>query len=98
EYCIRGFHVTGIQTCALPISYVIWKNRRINEITTAEIRELIQENMQKHSEAHRKSMLKYLRAVFRYAVEQDLISKDPTPKLKFKIGRASCREREEIEA
>lgn len=72
------------EQCIKANTYVIWKSRRINEITTAEIRELIQEGMQKHSEAHRKSMLKYLRAVFRYAVEQDLISKDPTPKLKFK--------------
>ena len=63
-----------------------WGSRRINEITTGDIRDLILENLSHFSESHRKSMLKFIRAVFQYALENDLIGRDPTPKLKFKTG------------
>ena len=61
-----------------------WKFKRINEITTSEIRDFILEDLASYSEAHRKNMLKYLRAVFRFAIENDYIQKDPCPRLKFK--------------
>ncbi len=63
-----------------------WEGARINEITTSNIRDFIIEDLSNFSEAHRKSMLKFIRAVFRYAVEEDIIQRDPTPKLKFKTG------------
>ena len=61
-----------------------WKFKRINEISTSEIRDFILEDLANYSEAHRKNMLKYLRAVFRFAIENDYIQKDPCPRLKFK--------------
>ncbi len=63
-----------------------WGRVRINEITTSEIRDLILDDLSHFSEAHRKSMLKFIRAVFRYAIEEDIVHRDPTPKLKFKTG------------
>jgi integrase len=65
-------------------TYEKWKNKRINEITTSEIRDLIVDDLANYSEAHRKSMFKYIRAVFRYAIEIDLLQRDPSPKLRFK--------------
>ncbi len=65
-------------------TFIIWNKKRINEISTGEIREFIQEDLGQFSEAHRKSMLKFLRAVFRYALEKEIIQRDPCPKLKFK--------------
>lgn len=70
--------------CIEANTFPIWGKKRINEFTTADIRDFIQEDMGKFSEAHRKSMLKHLRAVFRFAVEYDLLQRDPCPKLKFK--------------
>lgn len=61
-----------------------WKSKRINEISTSDIRDLILDDLSGHSEAHRKNMLKYIRAVFRFAIENDCIQKDPCPRLKFK--------------
>lgn len=61
-----------------------WKFKRINEITTSEVRDFILEDLASYSEAHRKNMLKYLRAVFRFAIENDFIQRDPCPRLKFK--------------
>ncbi len=63
-----------------------WENYRINEITTAQIRDLILEDLAHFSESHRKSMLKFIRAVFRCAIEEDIVQRDPTPRLKFKTG------------
>lgn len=66
-------------------TFDVWKERRINEISTSEIRDLIINRMSEFSESHRKSMLKFIRAVFQYAIEDNLIGRDPTPRLKFKI-------------
>lgn len=67
-------------------TYDKWKYKRINEISTSEIRDLVIDDLANYSEAHRKSMFKYLRAVFRYAIENDLIQRDPSPKLRFKAN------------
>lgn len=76
--------VKNYKQCIEANTFTIWSRKRINEFSTGEIRDFIQEDLGKFSEAHRKSMLKILRAVFRYAVEQNIISRDPCPKLKFK--------------
>jgi integrase len=52
-----------------------WENIRINEITTSDIRNLILEDLSTFSESHRKSMLKFIRAVFHYALECDIIQR-----------------------
>jgi site-specific recombinase XerD len=70
--------------CIEANTFHLWNKKRVNEFSTAELRDFIQIDMSKFSEAHRKNMLKYLRAIFRYAVENDIIPKDPCPKLKFK--------------
>lgn len=58
--------------------------KKINEISTHEIRELIEIDLNHFSESYKKSMLKFIRAVFNYAIELNIIQRDPTPKLKFK--------------
>ena len=70
--------------CLKANTYPIWGRKRINTFTTSEIRDFILEDCAKYSQAHRKNMLKYLRAVFKYAVEYNLLDRDPCPKLKFK--------------
>lgn len=65
--------IQNYKLCLEANTFHLWEKKRVNEFTTAELRDFIQEDMGKFSEAHRKNMLKYLRAVFRYAVEQDII-------------------------
>ena len=64
----------------------IWGRRRVNEITTQEIRELMRDKLGEYSEAHRKSVLKFIRAVFNHALEIGAISRNPCPEMKFRIG------------
>lgn len=61
----------------------LWNGKRVNEITSSDIRDLIIDNLSEYSEAHRKNMFKYIKAVFRYSLEKNYITKDPCPKLKF---------------
>jgi integrase len=61
-----------------------WRKKQINQITTSEIRELVLDGLADKSEALRKDILKYIRAVFSYACEAGIVLRDPTPKLKFK--------------
>ncbi len=61
-----------------------WEHKQINEIETREIRELILTELMDRSESLRNNVLKYIRAVFSYAVDAGIIQRDPTPKLKFK--------------
>jgi integrase len=63
-----------------------WRETRINKITTSQIRDLILDDLSHFSESHRKSMLKFIKAVFRFALESDILQRDPTPKLRFKVG------------
>ena len=62
-----------------------WGKRLIDEITGLEIRELINQKADR-SQSHQKNILKYIRAVFTFAVEKGVIGSNPTPKMKFKIG------------
>jgi len=62
----------------------VWQNRLVTEISTNEIRSLINNKMADKADSHRKNILKYLRAVFRYSVEKGYLHRDPTPQLKFR--------------
>lgn len=61
-----------------------WSRKQINEITTSDIRELVLDFLGHKSEALRKDVLKYIRAVFTYAIDMGIVLRDPTPKIKFK--------------
>jgi len=78
--------IINYETTLKAHTYSKWEKKFINKITTTEIRDLIIEDMAKYSESHKKSMLKHIRAVFQFALDSDIIGRDPTPKLKFKMG------------
>jgi integrase len=72
------------QSCLEIHTFVKWQGRRIDEISTSDIREVILEDLSKHSDGHKKNMLKYFRAVYRYAADQEIVLRDPSPRIKFK--------------
>lgn len=76
--------VLNYQSCLYAHTYGQWKKKAINEITTSDVRKLILEDLAHLSEGSRKSMLKYVRAVFTYALDSGIVMRDPCPKLKFK--------------
>lgn len=36
--------------------------------------------------SHQKNMLKFIRGVFKYAVEKNILQRNPTPEMKFRVG------------
>ena len=63
-----------------------WGERLIDEITGQQIRDLIREKLSNRSPSHQKNVLKYIRGVFDFAVENRLIPSNPSPNMKFRIG------------
>jgi integrase len=63
-----------------------WGNRTVDTITTEEIRALIKARVRDKAPSHQKNVLKFIRGVFRYAVEVGAIDRNPTPDMKFRVG------------
>lgn len=87
EYAkLRGIHGKTIQNYFLGLqAYTksIWGERLIDSITTAEIVHLITVEMVSRSTTTKQSQLKFIRAVFEYALESNLVNRNPCPKLKL---------------
>lgn len=58
----------------------------INEISTEEIHRVLNDRFGSSSESHKKFFIKCIRSVFQFALDQGLVTKNPTPLLKFKIN------------
>lgn len=63
-----------------------WGHRRIDSITTSDIKALILTKLAHRSPNQQKNILKFIRSVFEYAVESGVLIKNPVPKMKFRIG------------
>ncbi|OQW47945.1 MAG: hypothetical protein A4S09_14200 [Proteobacteria bacterium SG_bin7] len=85
----RGLSETTIETYQLCLdahSLPIWGEKRIDSITTQEIVDLIKVKLAHRSPSHQKSMLKFIRAAFQFAVENNWLARNPTPRLQIRIG------------
>ena len=72
--------------CLKSHTFDLWGERLIDTITTQEIRELIHARVGHRSPSHQKNLLKFIRGAFRFAVDCNFISRNPTPDMKFRIG------------
>ncbi len=63
-----------------------WGHRCMDEITTQDVRILLDKKVGHRSASHKKNVLKFIRGVFNYAVELGVLNRNPTPQLKFRIG------------
>jgi len=64
----------------------LWGHRRVDTIQTDEIRTLVLERLSDRSANQQKNVLKFIRSVFIYAVEVGAVLRDPTPRMKFRVG------------
>lgn len=72
--------------CLKAHTFEVWGDRLIDTISTQEIRNLLKDRVGNRSASHQKSVLKFIRAIFHHAVEQNVIARNPTPDLKIRIG------------
>ena len=63
-----------------------WGDRNVTDISTQEIRDLIDNKVGHRSASHRKNVLKVIRGVFTHALERGSIHRNPAPVMKFRIG------------
>lgn len=80
----RTIHTYGF--CLRAHTLEEWGNRLITEITTHEIRALIQKRVGQKSVAHQQNLVKFIKAAFLCAVEHGYLKVNPTPKFRFKIS------------
>jgi len=66
--------------------HLIWGERLIDEISTQDIRELINTILGDKSASHKKFVLKAVRSIFDSALEDGFVIRNPTPRMKFKIA------------
>lgn len=77
--------IENYKLCLEAHTLPLWGNRPIDEILPDEIRKLIKEKLADKSKSHQKSMLKFLRGVFNYAVEAGHLPRSPVPFLQFRF-------------
>lgn len=79
--------IYDMEKCLRSATEEKWSNKYVNEIYSEDIREIIKEDLKEKSQSHQKSMLKFIRGAFNYAVELRQAPSNPTPNnIKFKIG------------
>ncbi len=63
-----------------------WLGLFINEISTAQIRDLILQDFGNHDVRYQKLILRNIKQVFEFAVENEWIVRNPVPQLAFRVG------------
>lgn len=63
-----------------------WDTKMIDQITTQDIRDLLEAKLGDASESHRKFFIKGIRGVLQAALDEGLIFRNPTPVIKFKLN------------
>ncbi len=66
-------------------TFPAWEEKLVDEISTEDIYKLLNDRMKDKAESYRKFFIKCLRGAFNYALDRQLISRNPTPNIKFKI-------------
>lgn len=67
----------------------VWKDRFIDEITTGDVHALVFEHVQGVSSHTRKGLIKIIKRAFQFAIEDDLLSRNPAVGIKVKVADAN---------
>jgi integrase len=78
--------VENYYLCLKAHTFEAWGNKFVDTITTEEIRNLIKARVGDKAPSHQKNVLKFIRGVFKYALELGVINRNPTPEMKFRMG------------
>lgn len=85
NYTKKSLH--DMELCLRSATQKKWAGKYVNEILAEDIREVVKGDLKAKSESHQKSVLKFIRLAFEYALEQRQVASNPTPKnIKFSIG------------
>lgn len=85
---VRGLNLNTIasyELCLNAHTLQLWGDRQITTITSQEIVDVVKVTLAARSVSHQKSMLKFIRAAFQFAVENGWLIRNPTPRLQFRM-------------
>lgn len=77
--------ISAYRKCLLAHTIPLWGSRGVDSILQDEVRMMIRNPEKAWSETHRKNMIKYVRAVFKFALEKGYIARIPVPNMKFHV-------------
>ncbi len=83
---LSGKTIEDYGLCLRAHTYDEWGSRLVDSITIQEVRDLHFRKSTARSISQQKSLLKMIRGVFSFAVENGFIDRNPTPALSFKTG------------
>jgi len=84
--------------CLNKYTIPLWEERFMEDITTKEIRSLMMDKLSDKSNHHKKSFKKHLNAVFKCAVEEGHIQRNPVPDFHFKTSEKNRKVLTEMQA
>ncbi|MBI2602834.1 MAG: site-specific integrase [Deltaproteobacteria bacterium] len=79
--------IYGVEKTLKAATLKIWGDRLVDSISTDEIRDLVCVDHAYLSESSQRALLKVIRLTFEFAVETAVVSRNPSPKIKFKLGQ-----------
>lgn len=85
----RGLSQTTVyayEKCLNAHTMESWGQRLVDSITNPEIRTLLQDKLGQRAVSHQEYFFKVIRAVFKYALDNGFINRNPVPTMKFKLG------------
>lgn len=83
---IAKITIYNTRTCVEAATVDKWGSLFVNEITTQQIRDFIQFEFADRAASHQKTMLKYLKLIFNFALERGFVERNPVPRIAFRIG------------
>lgn len=83
---LKNSTIYNTEKCLKHHTLPAWTEKCLDQVTTEDINKIKNERLAQSSESHKKCVLKYIRAVFKYACERRHIDRNPTPTPKFKIN------------
>lgn len=72
--------------CCMRAATGIWNDLYVDAITPDLIRRVIEVDYRDRSTSQQKSILQYIRCAFECAIEKGYVTRNPTPKIAFKVG------------
>ena len=67
-------------------TFKYWKHKRVNTLTTKDVKSLLVNELSNKSQSTQQSLLKFIRGTFQYAIECGYISHNPSPTVRFRIN------------
>jgi integrase len=86
ERDLTAHTIENYDLCLNAHAVSIWGNKPVDSISTEEIRHLVKVKLADKSVSTQKTILKYIRGVFEFAVELGTLNRNPTPKMQFRIA------------